>query len=220
MSLDDFLALGETNGKWELDDGVLYVVPFSGSKDHQFLVHQFCRYIEDYRHTSESLVGELHHQITTILSPRLHRAMEPDIVVILAGPTDIGGVVHVEGIPDIVVEILSSDRSRYLVQKRQIYAESGVQEYWIIDPAADTVSLLALRDGEIHPASHPGHRRYVVHAFAARPRNSPGSDIPAPSPPGPGGMTTRRPRCSYHRACWKMPSFPHLNRHSCEGRNP
>ena len=139
MSLDDFLALGETDGKWELDDGVLYVVPFSGSKDHQSLVHQFCRYIEDYRHTSESLVGELHHQITTILSPRLHRAMEPDIVVILAGRTDIGGVVHVEGIPDIVVEILSSDRSRDLVRKRQIYAESGVQEYWIIDPAADTV---------------------------------------------------------------------------------
>ena len=108
----------------------------------------FGRYIEDYRHTSESLVGELHHQITTILSPRLHRAMEPDIVVILAGRTDIGGVVHVEGIPDIVVEILSSDRSRDLVRKRQIYAESGVQEYWIIDPAADTVSQLALQDGE------------------------------------------------------------------------
>ena len=148
MSLDDFLALGETDGKWELDNGVLYVVPFSGSKDHQFLVHQFCRYIEDYRHTSESPVGELHHQITTILSPRLHRAMEPDIVVILAGRTDIGGVVHVEGIPDIVVEILSSDRSRDLVRKRQIYAESGVREYWIIDPAADTVSQLALQDGE------------------------------------------------------------------------
>ena len=35
MSLDDFLALGETDGKWELDDGVLYIMA-SGSPDHQF----------------------------------------------------------------------------------------------------------------------------------------------------------------------------------------
>ena len=37
MSLDDFLALGETDGKWELDDGVLYIMG-SGSPDHQFLI--------------------------------------------------------------------------------------------------------------------------------------------------------------------------------------
>ena len=36
MSLDDFLALGETDGKWELDDGVLYITTH-GSPDHQFL---------------------------------------------------------------------------------------------------------------------------------------------------------------------------------------
>ena len=36
MSLDEFLALGETDGKWELDDGVLYIMP-TGTPDHQFL---------------------------------------------------------------------------------------------------------------------------------------------------------------------------------------
>ena len=54
----------------------------------------------------------------------------------------------VEGAPDIVVEILSSDRRRDLVRKRQVYAEAGVPEYWIFDPRADTATLLELRNGE------------------------------------------------------------------------
>ena len=28
MTLDEFLDIGETDGKWELDDGVLYIMPF------------------------------------------------------------------------------------------------------------------------------------------------------------------------------------------------
>ena len=36
MSLDEFLDLGETDGKLELDDGVLYIMS-SGTRDHQFL---------------------------------------------------------------------------------------------------------------------------------------------------------------------------------------
>ena len=37
MLLDEFLALGETDGKWELDDGVLHIMS-SASPDHQFLL--------------------------------------------------------------------------------------------------------------------------------------------------------------------------------------
>ena len=40
MSLDEFLSLGKTDGKWELDDGVLYIMA-SGTRDHQFLILQF-----------------------------------------------------------------------------------------------------------------------------------------------------------------------------------
>ena len=68
-------------------------------------------------------------------------------MVILADRDDIGGVRHVEGVPDIVVEILSSDRNHDLVFKRRIYAETGVPEYWIFDPVNDTVLPLELRDG-------------------------------------------------------------------------
>ena len=146
MSLDEFLALGETDGKWELDDGALYIMA-SGSPDHQFLILGFCRHIADYLDEFEESPAQFYHEMTTILSRELQRAPEPDIVIILNERRDIVSRVRVEAPPDIVVEILSMDRNRDLVRKRQIYAEAGVLEYWLIDPRNDTVTMLELRDG-------------------------------------------------------------------------
>ncbi len=146
MSLDEFLALGETDGKWELDDGVLYIMA-SGIPDHQFLLFEFGRHILAHVDEFEVPPAEMYHEMTTILSRELQRAPEPDLVIILTERRDIVGRSRVEGAPDIVVEILSTDRNRDLVRKRQIYAEAGVREYWPIDPRNDTVTQLELRDG-------------------------------------------------------------------------
>ena len=146
MSLDDFLALGETDGKWELDDGVLHIMG-SGSPDHQFLIMEFSRHILAHVDRFEVPPAELYHEMTTILSRELQRAPEPDIVIILAQRRGIVGVSRVEGTPDIVVEVLSTDRNRDLVRKREIYAAAGVTEYWPIDPRNDTVTQLELRGG-------------------------------------------------------------------------
>ncbi len=147
MSLDEFLALGETDGKWELDDGVLYIMS-SGTRDHQFLIFQVSRQLADYLDGFDVPPAQFYHEMTTILSRELQRAPEPDIVIIREGRRDVLEGRWVEGAPDIVVEVLSTDRSRDLVRKRQIYAEAGVQEYWPIDPRTDTVTQLELRDGQ------------------------------------------------------------------------
>ena len=146
MSLDEFLAMGETDGKWELDDGVLYIMA-SGTPDHQFLMAEFIRHIGDHLDGFTEPPAHFYHEMTTILSRELQRAPEPDLVIILSERRDIVGRSRVEGAPDIVVEILSTDRNRDLVRKRQIYAEAGVLEYWPIDPRNDTVTQLELRDG-------------------------------------------------------------------------
>ena len=146
MSLDEFLALGETDERLELIDGALYIMS-TPTKDHQFLLARLIVYFELYLDAFTPAPAEVYQDITTILSPELQRVVEPDLVVILGGRNDIGGLIYVEGVPDIVVEILSSDRSHDLVRKRQIYAEAGVREYWILDPRYDTVALLELRGG-------------------------------------------------------------------------
>ena len=147
MTLDEFLDIGETDGKWELDDGVLYIMP-TGTPDHQFLMGELIWNLKNYLNGLEIPLAQFYHEMTTILSRELQRAPEPDIVIILNERRDIVGRSRVEAPPDIAIEILSTDRSRDLVRKRQIYAEAGVLEYWPIDPRNDTVTQLELRDGE------------------------------------------------------------------------
>ena len=147
MSIDEFLALDETDGKWELDDGVLYIMS-SGTRDHQFIHFQFGWHLENYLNEFDEPPALFYQEMTTILSRELQRVPEPDIVVVLAGRPGILEGRWVEGAPDIVVEILSTDRNRDLVRKRRIYAEAGVLEYWPVDPRNDTVTQLELREGE------------------------------------------------------------------------
>ncbi len=147
MSLEEFLALGETDERLELFDGVLYLMS-TPTKDHQFLMFSVRLRFETHLDEFDIPPYEVHHDITTILSEELQRAVEPDLVVILAGRDDIGGIRHVEGVPDIVIEILSTDRNHDLVFKRRIYAEAGVREYWIFDPINDTVLPLEISGDE------------------------------------------------------------------------
>ena len=74
--------------------------------------------------------------------------LAPDVAIVFRENAGILADRMVEGAPNIVVEILSSDRSRDLVRKRRLYAEAGVGEYWIVDPTRDTVTVLELRGAD------------------------------------------------------------------------
>jgi len=56
---------------------------------------------------------------------------------------------HIEGAPDLIVEIVSPDsESRDRREKYFDYESAGVREYWIVDPLSKTVELYSLgRDG-------------------------------------------------------------------------
>jgi Uma2 family endonuclease len=57
------------------------------------------------------------------------------------------GKANIPGAPDLAVEILSrGSRHKDLAIKRKIYARFGVQEYWIVDPDAATVEVLAWKE--------------------------------------------------------------------------
>ena len=147
MSLDEFLDIDETDGKWELDDGVLYIMA-TGTPDHQFLIGELIWNFRNYLNGFDEPPAQFYHEITTVLSWELQRAPEPDLVIVLNERRNIVGRARIEAPPDIAAEILSTDRSRDLVRKRQIYAEAGVPEYWLVDPRNDTVTQLELRGGQ------------------------------------------------------------------------
>jgi Uma2 family endonuclease len=47
-------------------------------------------------------------------------------------------------LPSLIVEVLSpSTRSRDRKEKRTIYGDARIQEYWIVDPEQKTVTVIA-----------------------------------------------------------------------------
>jgi Uma2 family endonuclease len=52
--------------------------------------------------------------------------------------------------PDIVIEILSPSTAYYdLKHKKEVYYEHGVEEYWIVDPADESIEIM-VRDSEYY----------------------------------------------------------------------
>ena len=149
LTIEEFLDLPDTElrEKMELDDGELYIMPRPRSV-HQFLAVYLFLHIANYIDSFADPPASVFVDQITILSREPRRVLAPDLAVTLTGnPYQIVGG-YFEGVPDIVVEVLSGDRRRDLVRKRQLYAEAGVREYWIVDPRNDTITLLELRDEE------------------------------------------------------------------------
>lgn len=61
------------------------------------------------------------------------RILQPDAMVFLRPlPRDVAA--PIEQIPELCVEVLSTNRTYDRITKRFLYAEAGVAEYWIVDP--------------------------------------------------------------------------------------
>ncbi len=59
---------------------------------------------------------------------------QPDILFISNEKKNIIKRRGIFGVPDLVIEILSDDRSYDLKKKKTVYEQSGVKEYWVVDP--------------------------------------------------------------------------------------
>ena len=147
LTVDEFMELDDTDDrrKMELDDGVLYIMP-PNRVGHQFVLMEFYGYLAEYRDSFDALSIQVYCNVIVALSLHQRRLYAPDVTVILPGNPCVVGERMVEGAPDIVIEILSSDRNRDLVRKRQVYAEAGISHYWLCDLRQDTLTLLELLD--------------------------------------------------------------------------
>ena len=144
MTLAEYLAL-EIDGLWELVDGELCEMP-PPNLDHQRLVGFLYRMLCAYLDGTTPRLGEALWGVGVALSAS--RMLIPDLVFLRAGREDIQQANYLDGVPDLVVEVLSTDRQRDLVLKRAWYAEAGVPEYWILDPVNDTLTVLELSGDE------------------------------------------------------------------------
>jgi Uma2 family endonuclease len=149
LTVHDYMQLPENPGKKsELIEGDLFMSP-SPSRFHQ------------------EILGRLHGQIWTYLqvSPlgKIYAApfdvtltdlsvFQPDLCYYsksrYSSLTDHGA----DGAPDLVVEILSPGSVKHdLGVKKEIYARTGVEEFWSVDPVKRTITVFQLSENSTTP---------------------------------------------------------------------
>jgi Uma2 family endonuclease len=129
----------ETDERLELIDGEVFVVP-SPNEGHQtsssILVHAFVGQI-----TLKGLGRVYHAPFDVLISD--DRVVQPDLLVVLNEDRAAVGPDGVVGRPSLVVEIVSpTNRMHDLRRKRALYADAGIPEFWLVDPALRSVVVL------------------------------------------------------------------------------
>jgi len=141
---DEMVAeLPETNLPVELWNGEIVMSP-APHPDHQRIVRNFFRKLDQLVQPGQ-IREILFSPVDVVLTPR--RVVQPDVLFIAKARRDIIGS-YAAGAPDLVMEVISSGSwQRDRIEKKALYEQAGVQEYWIIDPDAQAIEVFALVKG-------------------------------------------------------------------------
>ena len=132
---DDIYALPDGE-RAELIDGQIYMMG-TPSRIHQKLVGQLSRIIGNYIESNHGSCEIYPAPFAVFIKKDDKNYVEPDI-------SDNRGC---NGAPDFIIEIVSpSSRRMDYYKKCTLYAESGVREYWIVDPEKQRTMIYRYED--------------------------------------------------------------------------
>ncbi len=146
----DYQALPDDGPRYELIGGELIMAAAPLTR-HQLVLMCLIRLLDGFVRS---------HRLGTVICAPIdvhlsdHDVVQPDIIFVATVHADRIARVGIEGPPDLCVEILSEGtRKRDLDRKRRLYADHGVEEYWIFDPDADTAAVYRLRENPEKPVA-------------------------------------------------------------------
>jgi Uma2 family endonuclease len=131
ISEEDFLRLPESTAKIELVDGEVIVSP-SPTYWRQEVLGRIVVALRAWATRRKGPVTIGQAPLDVRFAPG--RILQPDAFVLFGRiPRSHEGPIH--RIPELCIEVLSSDRLHDRVTKRLLYAAAGVTEYWVVEPA-------------------------------------------------------------------------------------
>ena len=142
------MSLPESTERLELLDGEVILAP-SRSYRHQLVLRRVVRALEDWvaGRGGDATIGMA--PLDVRFAPG--RILQPDAFLCF-GATPEGHEGPITTIPDLCVEVLSSNRAYDRMTKRLVYAEAGVRELWTIstDGAIERWCGERLSESETH----------------------------------------------------------------------
>jgi Uma2 family endonuclease len=120
----------DDGNRYELIDGIIHVTPFP-SPAHQRAATALTALL--YTHVQEHQLGEVFAAGLKVVLDE-PTGVGPDLVYISHGRLDAMNDDGYHGVPDLLVEVLSSRPALDTQIKKQKYERAGVPHYWILDP--------------------------------------------------------------------------------------
>ena len=140
---EDYLALNDDT-VFEIINGKAFMSP-APELFHQRWARKIFLAVE--RHIEAGKLGEVFFApVDVVLDEK--NVVQPDLVFVSNANAGILERRGIMGTPDLVVEIISPTslrRDRY--DKRELYARSGVKEFWLADVANRSIEILSLQKG-------------------------------------------------------------------------
>ena len=101
--------------------------------NHQFVVTELAYALTAFAKTEK--LGQVYVSPIDVILPDLANPVQPDIIFITKSRLAIVKENVIEGVPDLIVEVLSPSNPHHDRRtKYRLYEEAGVKEYWIVDP--------------------------------------------------------------------------------------
>ena len=148
VTYEEYLKMtGESENRYEYIDGEIILLA-SPLYPHQRAVREilgeFTAWFRDK--DCEPLTAPFDVVLHRLGDGEKTNSVQPDILVI-CDRDKIDETGKYRGTPTLVVEVLSgSTRSRDLIQKVDLYMESGVQEYWVANPDSAEIYIYVFAD--------------------------------------------------------------------------
>src|SRR5688500_3399122 len=144
LTYDDFLLFPDDGRRHELIDGEHCVTPSPNTR-HQVVCGNLFSLLRG--HVKAHRLGKVFFAPFDVVFSQSD-VVEPDLLYMShQRAKEILTSEHVEGVPELVIEIASKrTRKRDETTKRRLYERSGVSEYWVVDPAIDVVRIYRRED--------------------------------------------------------------------------
>jgi len=137
---EDYANMPDDGSRYELADGVLELMTPAPTPKHQVISSQLLNILMNSCQNQYIVIAS---PIDLILSSTEIR--QPDIVMVHRSKIAIITTRGIEGTPDLVVEILSTNSVKRDKQNKLIvYAKHHIPEYWIVDPANECLEQYTL----------------------------------------------------------------------------
>lgn len=145
----EFMADKGDHEQYELIDGQLYYI----SSPNIYHQHALSRLHASFFNWFEGKKCVPYFSPFDIIL-NIHRenpdVVQPDLMVICDLDEHMDENGYYMGVPALVIEILSgSSRSKDMVVKMNLYMQSGVHEYWIVNPMNREISIFMFEDKSI-----------------------------------------------------------------------